>query len=294
MSNEELLKKYEDKINVGQHGFIRLIDTMGSDHSICQAARVSYAKGTKTVSDNEALIRRLIRDHHTSPVEQAVIQLHIKCPIYVRNQMIRHRTFRFNEWSLRYSEAPEEIEHTSPSDWRWQSKSNKQGSEAEAFDEHLGTLFTDAEARMHKTTQGIYQEMLKSGVAREQARKILPLAQYTEFIVQADAHNLLHFLHLRQDPHAQLEIRQFADAIAEIVRDWLPDTYQAFLDYRINNLVLSALEVQALNHIVRFIGIAPFLQWKPPDRAVFLRDRSIISLDERAKFVEKLRRLCAE
>ncbi len=223
-------------------GFIRVIDYLGSDQSIVQAARVSYGRGTKKVSQDRELIRYLIRHKHTTPFEMCEIKFHVRVPMDTWRQWIRHRTANVNEYSTRYSEAIDSAHLTLPGEWRLQSKSNKQGSEG-FLDKRTGKHLTEQEEELHQRMVQIYEERLKAGVAREQARKDLPLSTYTEAYWKMDLHNLLHFLELRMDPTAQLEIRSYAHIMGyEIVKKWCPLTWEAFEDYILKGMKLSIHE----------------------------------------------------
>lgn len=241
-SSKKLDELFDQTFPVLSNGFIRLIDYMGTDASIVQAARVSYGAGTKAVSEDRALIRYLLRNKHTSPFEMPVIRFHIRAPIFVFRQWHRHRTASLNEISGRYSVLPEEMETTRPKDWRLQAKDNKQGS-ADTLEPEIGATLTVREAMVQTFCRTVYQERLDAGVARELARKDLPVSNYSEMYWQIDAHNLLHFLALRMDPHAQQEIREYANVIGhEFVARWLPETWQAFRDYRLQSISLSNAE----------------------------------------------------
>ena len=183
-------------------GFVRVIDYMGSDESIVQAARVSYGKGTKKRQQDEGLIRYLLRHRHTTPFEMCELKLHLRVPMDCWRQWIRHRTANVNEYSTRYSIAIDAAQTTLPGEWRVQSTSNRQGSEGFA-DAALGEAFTEDEKKLHSLSREIYQKRIDSGVAREQARKDLPLATYREAYWKIDVHNLRHFLTLRMATHAQ-------------------------------------------------------------------------------------------
>lgn len=239
------------KIKVLDDGFICLIDYMGNDLSIAQAARVSYGQGTKTVSEDETLIRYLMRHRHTTPFEMCQIKFLIRMPMDCHRQQIRHRSASVNEYSTRYSVAIDSAQKTKSSDWRKQSTNNKQGS-GEYLNEELGSLLSKLEHNFHEQARGLYEHRLELGVAREQARKDLPLSTYTEYYWNMDLKNLLDYLTLRMDSHAQFEIRQYANAIAEIVKVWVPITYKAFEDYRLNSMVLSAKEVEIIRSNLGF------------------------------------------
>ena len=236
-------------LNVLDDGFIRVIDYMGTDESIVQAARVSYGKGTKNIHEDRGLIRYLIRHRHTTPFEMCEIKLHIRVPMDCWRQWIRHRTANVNEYSTRYSVAIDSAQKTKPDEWRRQSTINKQGSE-EFISKDIGEKLTKKEEDLHSKIREIYEKRLSLGVAREQSRKDLPLSTFTEAYWKIDLHNLLHFLSLRMDKHAQSEIRSYANIIGyEIVSKWCPITWEAFLDYRLNALSFSKIEIEIINRI---------------------------------------------
>jgi len=223
-------------------GFIRVIDYMGSDASIVQAARVSYGQGTKKINEDRGLIRYLMRHHHTTPFEMCEIKLHIRVPMDCWRQWIRHRTASVNEYSTRYSIAIDAAQKTDPVDWRKQAAGNRQGSE-EAVDCEVGLELTRQESDFQSRSRELYDGRLAAGVAREQARKDLPLSTYTEAYWKINLHNLLHFLALRMEAHAQFEIRSYANIIGnEIVRLWCPLTWEGFLEYRLNAMTFSSTE----------------------------------------------------
>jgi thymidylate synthase (FAD) len=224
-------------------GFVRVVDYMGSDSSIVQAARVSYGAGTKKTREDRALIRYLLRHAHTTPFEMCEIKFHVRVPMDTWRQWVRHRTASVNEYSTRYSIAIDDQQHTTPDAWRAQSLGNRQGSDG-YLDATVGESLTARERELQELSWGIYQERLDAGVAREQARKDLPLSTYTEAYWKVNLHNLLHFLWLRMDAHAQLEIREYANTIGEeIVARWCPVAWDAFKDYRLNSMPLTAAEI---------------------------------------------------
>lgn len=213
------------EIRVLDHGFIRLIDYMGDDAAIVQAARVSYGAGTKTVREDAKLIHYLWQHRHTSPFEMCEIKLHCKMPIFVARQWVRHRTASINEYSARYSVL--DAEFYVPEQFKAQDTKNRQGS-AEAF---VGIKNSDMQddLRYHcLASYKKYEALLDQGVSRELARMVLPVNFYTQWYWKIDLHNLLHFLTLRCDEHAQWEIRQYANVIADIVADWVPVTHAAW------------------------------------------------------------------
>jgi thymidylate synthase (FAD) len=230
-------------IKVLDDGFIRVVDYMGNDAAIVQAARVSYGTGTKKTREDEGLIRYLLRNHHTSPFEMCEIKFHVRVPMDCWRQWIRHRTANVNEYSTRYSLAIDAAQQTEADQWRLQAETNRQGSSGTLQAEN-GALFTARENELHTLYRTIYKERIDAGIAREQARKDLPLCTYTEAYWKIDLHNLLHFLSLRMDSHAQLEIRSYANAIGhEIVRRWCPLVWNAFLDYELEAMELSRREI---------------------------------------------------
>ena len=238
------------KFKVLDDGFIRVIDYMGGDESIVQAARVSYGKGTKKVSEDRGLIRYLLRNFHTTPFEMCEIKLHVRVPMDAWRQWIRHRTANVNEYSTRYSIAIDASQKTNSDQWRYQAQDNKQGSSG-FFPTEIGEKLTEREIELQNFAREIYNERLDLGVAREQARKDLPLSTYTEAYWKIDLHNLLNFLWLRMDDHAQFEIRSYATAIGnEIVSRWCPIAWEAFKEYRMNSLNLSAHELQVIKQII--------------------------------------------
>ncbi len=231
-------------------GHVRVVDYMGDDAAIVQAARVSYGTGTKQVHEDRGLIRYLLRNAHTTPFEMCKLKLHIRVPMDCWRQWIRHRTASVNEYSTRYSEAIAEQQTTLPGEWRLQTTLNKQGSEG-FLDLDQGAELSAAERDFQQASRDLYQSRIESGVAREQARKDLPLSTYTEAYWSIDLHNLLHFLQLRMDDHAQLEIRQYATLIGEeIVARWVPFAWEAFKDYRLNAMRLSGLEIELMRMLI--------------------------------------------
>jgi thymidylate synthase (FAD) len=256
------------KFPVLDDGFVCLVDCMGDDSSIVQAARVSYGAGTKKVSDDRTLIRYLLRHRHTTPFEMAELKLLVRVPMDCWRQWIRHRTANVNEYSTRYSVAIDSAQATAPEQWRTQSSVNRQGSEG-FLPADVGNTLTDSERAFQEAAEKLYFERLDAGVAREQARKDLPLCTYTEAYWKIDLHNLLHFLALRMDEHAQWEIRQYATTIGEqIVRPLFPVCWEAFEDYRRGAMFLSRLDVAVMTRLVQLAAdkrLAP-----PYDEKLFL------------------------
>ncbi len=221
-------------------GFVRLVDYMGSDERIVASARVSYGKGTKSVREDRGLIRYLMRNSHTSPFEQVVLTFHVKLPIFVARQWVRHRTARLNEVSGRYSVLRNEFYSPTPESIRKQSSSDKQCRSMEMLpnQEALEVIGGLEEGRREAYSR--YEAMLKAGLAREVARIGLPLSLYTEWYWQMDLNNLFHFLQLRLHPHAQWEIRQYAKVVAKITKSVVPLAYEAFENYRLGSVTFSS------------------------------------------------------
>ena len=258
----ELEKILYEAISVLDHGFIRVVDYMGEDSSIVQAARVSYGKGTKKVSTDSGLIKYLMRHRHTTPFEMCEIKYHVKLPIFVARQWIRHRTANVNEYSARYSILDKEFYLPSKEHLAAQSKNNRQGRgnliNGKQADAILDMLKQDAE-RTYKN----YEEMLnerfdgttidesKDGLARELARMNLTLNTYTQWNWKTDLLNLLNFLNLRADNHAQYEIRIYADAMLKTVKKWVPIAYEAFVDYRVGGLELSSKSKLVIEKMIK-------------------------------------------
>ena len=255
---EEILYQPFDVLD---HGFIRVIDYMGDDGAVVQAARVSYGRGTKKASEDRGLIRYLIRHRHTTPFEMCEIKFHVKLPIFVARQWIRHRTANVNEYSARYSILDNEFYIPAPEALAAQSTENRQGR---------GDLLTGDEAarvfellrRDSEQSYADYQEMLnedqggepldpgRQGLARELARMNLSLNFYTQWYWKTDLHNLMHFLSLRADVHAQYEIRIYAEAMLETMKSWVPQTYDAFVNYRYGGAHLSSKGLEAVKRLI--------------------------------------------
>jgi len=236
------------------HGFVRVIDYMGDDAAICQAARVSYGKGTKSVSNDEGLIRYLMRHWHSTPFEMCEVKLHVKLPVFVARQWIRHRTANVNEYSARYSILDREFYIPEPQHIAAQSTVNNQGrGEALTGDEAarvLEYLKADA-ARCYDHYEAMISQEGQAGLARELARMNLPANIYTQWYWKVDLHNLFHFLRLRADAHAQYEIRVYAQKMCEIVADWVPFAYAAFEDYRVGGETLSAKALDCVRRMLK-------------------------------------------
>jgi thymidylate synthase (FAD) len=236
------------------HGFVRVIDYMGDDSAICQAARVSYGKGTKSVQNDEGLIRYLMRHWHSTPFEMCEIKLHVKLPVFVARQWIRHRTANVNEYSARYSILDREFYIPAPENVNAQSEVNNQGRghvlQGEEAARVMEILKADS-ARCYDNYEAMISQDGQQGLARELARMNLPANIYTQWYWKVDLHNLFHFLRLRADSHAQYEIRVYADAICEMVADWVPFAYKAFEDYRMGAVSMSTQMVDCLRRMAK-------------------------------------------
>ena len=260
---EEIMFK---PLPVLDHGFVRIIDYMGDDAAIVQAARVSYGKGTTKVSDDAGLLNYLLRHRHSTPFEMCEIKYHIKLPIFIARQWIRHRTANVNEYSARYSVLDREFYIPDQVNLATQSKSNRQGrgevlegKEAAAV---LDLLRDDAENNynhyvemLNEDESGHIIDESRDGLSRELARMNLTLNTYTQWYWKIDLHNLLHFLSLRADEHAQYEIRVYAEAIIETVKRWRPITYDAFIDHRVNSVTLSGKAIQVVKKMIDGVSI---------------------------------------
>jgi len=358
-------------IKVLDQGFIELVDSMGDDHFICRAARTSYGKDTnrlkeieeaqkhevlqygtdilmapgpiwyeleeertKLVKADETLIRRLMRDRHTSPFEMVEFVFCVQVPMDCWRQWIRHRTANVNEYSTRYSEALDFFQQTEAAGWRLQAQDNKQGSSGfveewpEGYDvvEQLnytdpenpiptgqyclvksdgtrwdksiiphpdkggtpGGYLSNQESKFQSHARQHYQELLKFGVAREQARKDLPLSTYTRAYWKCDLHNIFNFLELRMDKHAQLEIRSYANAMAELVKQVCPMAFQAFLDYRVNAMKLSAQEIAIIQALVTACDPSPDTHQQQIE---FILNDHLPNKTEREQCLTKLKKL---
>ena len=249
-------------IEVLDHGFIRVIDYMGDDSSIVQSARVSYGKGTKKISNDKGLIKYLMRHRHSTPFEMCEIKFHIKLPIFIARQWIRHRTANVNEYSARYSILDKEFYIPSAENLAAQSAINNQGRGDALTDDEASNViqilkkdaeqtYSNYETLLNESSEGNIIDESKSGIARELARMNLTLNTYTQWYWKIDLNNLLHFLALRADDHAQYELRVYADAMLDIVKKWVPLTYEAFEDYRIGGTELSAKEVNLMRKLLK-------------------------------------------
>lgn len=243
------------------HGFVRVIDYMGDDAAVVQAARVSYGKGTRKVSEDRGLINYLMRHRHTTPFEMCEIKYHVKLPIFVARQWIRHRTANVNEYSARYSILDNEFYVPAPDQLGTQSRSNRQGRGAvlegaeakrvlELLKRDAEQAYASYEEMLNERGDGSKIDPARQGLARELARMNLTLNFYTQWYWKTDLHNLLHFLSLRADPHAQYEIRVYAEAMLETVKRWVPITYDAFADYRLGAAQLSAKGLKIVKRLL--------------------------------------------
>ena len=242
------------KFPVLDDGFVALVDCMGDDGSVVQAARVSYGEGTRKVSDDRQLIRYLLRHAHTTPFEMAELKFVVRVPMDCWRQWIRHRTASINEYSTRYSLAIDSMQSTHDDEWRSQAANNRQGS-AGLLSRSAGHSLTQSEQELQSLARKVYEERLAAGIAREQARKDLPLSTYTEAYWKIDLHNLLHFLALRMDSHAQLEIRRYAETIGQqIVQPLFPLVWEAFVDYRLEAMRLTKLDRDVIQRLAAGSG----------------------------------------
>lgn len=255
---EEILYR---PLPVLDHGFIRVIDYMGDDSSVVQAARVSYGKGTRRVQEDKGLINYLMRHWHSTPFEMAEIKFHVKLPIFVARQWIRHRTASVNEYSARYSVLDKEFYIPAPEHLAAQSSTNRQGrgNVLEGYEANRALELLRADAEM---VYDHYSEMLNDdgqgglakadhrGLARELARMNLSLNYYTQWYWKIDLHNLMHFLRLRADPHAQYEIRAYAEVMLDVLKRWVPLTYEAFLEHRLGAVQLSASALSVVRRLI--------------------------------------------
>jgi thymidylate synthase (FAD) len=244
---EEILDKEFKCLNTG---FVRLVDYMGGDEAIVQAARVSYGKGTKTVNEDRGLVRYLLRHHHTTPFEMVELKFHVKLPIFVARQWIRHRTANVNEYSGRYSVMKDEFYIPEQQAIHYQSLRNKQGRREEEVPAELRQRVLDILTTSQQKLYGEYEHLLESDIARELARVNLPLSLYTEWYWKIDLHNLFHFLQLRLDEHAQYEIRVYAEAIAGITKRVVPLAWEAFEDYALKSEKFSQRELKILSELI--------------------------------------------
>jgi thymidylate synthase (FAD) len=270
------------------HGFVALVDYMGNDGAIVQAARVSYGQGTKTVRDDRALVRYLMRHQHTTPFEMVEFKFLIRLPIYVARQFIRHRTASVNEYSARYSVVPDEYDIPAPEEVRRQSAVNRQGRGDALPNEVVEKFRADLE-RISKDAYQSYTTALQAGVARETARLLLPVAYYTQWYWKANLHNLMHFLLLRLDPHAQEEIRLYAAEMAKIARVVAPIASEAFEEFQLSGLTLSRREQRAVRLLLD--GRPPELACSGAGLPLVREDGQRMKTGEGVEFLAKLERI---
>ena len=288
------------KYPVLNDGYICLVDSMGTDASIVQAARVSYGNDEredecipldKTPQDTN-LIRYLLRHGHTTPFEMCEVKFLVRVPMDCWRQWIRHRVANVNEYSTRYTEAIDSQQTTASDEWRLQATNNKQGSSGFLPEQQIdcigGSYLTQMEFKFHEAATNLYKERLAIGIAKEQARKDLPLSTYTEAYWKCDLHNIFNFLRLRMDSHAQLEIRSYANAMAEIIKQLYPIAFQAFEDYQLNAMKLTALDIDAIKCIFDDDCPAPETN---ADQCNYLLEGIFTNKREREECVAKLQRL---
>lgn len=276
------------RVPVLTHGFIALVDYMGNDAAIVQAARVSYGKGTKTVRDDRGLIRYLMRHRHTTPFEMVEYKFLVRLPIFVARQWIRHRTASTNEFSGRYSVMTDEFEIPPPEEVRHQSTRSRQGRAEPLPAEVVDRFRTDLD-RISQDAYASYQRALEEGVARETARLLLPVAYYTQWYWKIDLWNLFHFLSLRLDPHAQEEIRLYAAEIAKIARVVCPVAFEAFEDFELRGLSLGRREKVAVRALLD--GRSPEAACEIAGLPLRREDGRPMSSGEGVEFLEKLEQL---
>lgn len=271
-----------------EHGFVALMDYMGDDAAIVQAARVSYGKGTRSVRDDRGLIRYLLRHRHTTPFEMVEFKFHARMPIYVARQWIRHRSASVNEYSARYSVVPDEFDLPGPDRVRAQSTRNRQGR-GEALPEAAVERFRTELGRIQTEAYAAYQAALEAGVARETARLVLPLSAYTQWYWKVDLWNLFHFLSLRLDPHAQEEIRLFAAEMGALARPVVPVAYDAFEEYQLSGMSLTRREQVAVRALLAGASVPEACA--KAELALEKEDGTPMKSGEGVEFLEKLARL---
>jgi thymidylate synthase (FAD) len=270
------------------HGFVALVDYMGNDGAIVQAARVSYGQGTKSVRDDRGLIRYLMRHRHTTPFEMVEYKFLVRLPIFIARQWIRHRTASVNETSYRFSVAPDEYEVPPPEEIRHQSTRNRQGRGDPLPTEVVDRFRSDLEA-VAKQAYGAYTRALDDGVARETARLVLPLAYYTQWYWKINLHNLFHFLSLRLDPHSQEEIRLYAAEVAKLGRVVCPVAFEAFEEFQVSGLDLSRREQRAVRALLE--GKSPTDACAAAGLPLTREDGRPMTTGEGVEFLEKLERI---
>jgi thymidylate synthase (FAD) len=232
------------------HGFVGLVDSMGDDAAIVQAARVSYGAGTKQVQDDRNLIRYLMRHEHTTPFEMCEVKFHIKLPIFVMRQLVRHRTASINEYSARYSVLTDEFYIPELDQLQKQSTTNKQGREESDWDADTKQKLQQRFKIFFDMNYSDYEQLLEEGMARELARSVLPVSGYTELYWKANLKNFLHMARLRMDSHAQWEIQEYARAMYDLAKPLFPEACQAFEDYAVNSVKFSKREFELLKQLL--------------------------------------------
>lgn len=262
-TKRETIKEIDDILGksfpVLDNGFVSVVDYMGCDSDIARSARVSYGDGTKTINQDEGLIRYLMRHYHTTPFEMCEIKFHIKTPIFVARQWLRHRTANVNEISARYSIIKDEFYIPEEKRMSYQSSINNQGS-GESLPNNIANSCKEIMNLSCEKSFELYNNLLEEkNLTRELARTILPQSTYTEFYWKIDLHNLLHFLRLRTDSHAQKEIQLYALKILEIIKLWVPIAYQAFCDFRLNALTLSSSDVLSLKSFINVEKVKEYI-----------------------------------
>ena len=270
------------------HGFVALVDYMGDDAAIVQAARVSYGQGTKSIRDDRGLLRYLMRHRHTTPFEMVEFKFLIRLPFYVARQMVRHRTASINEYSARYSVVPDEYDRPPADEIRQQSRRNRQGR-GDPLPAGVPERFQADLDRVCQDAYRSYSQALEAGVARETARLLLPLAYYTEWYWKIDLYNLLHFLSLRLDPHAQEEIRRYAAELAAVARLVCPVAYEAFEEFQLEALTLSRKEQEAVRRLLS--GQTPAEACEGAGLPLKREDGRPMTTGEGVEFLAKLERL---
>ena len=270
------------------HGFVALVDYMGDDAAIVQAARVSYGRGTKSVRDDRGLVRYLLRHRHTTPFEMVELKFLVRLPIFVARQWIRHRASSTNEYSARYSIVPDEFEVPPPEEVRHQSTRNRQGRGEPLAAEVVERFRTELD-RVAGEAYSVYSRALQAGVARETARLVLPVAYYTQWYWKTNLWNLFHFLSLRLDAHAQEEIRLYAAEVARLGRLVCPVAFEAFDDFVLGGLTLGRREQQAIQHLLA--GATPEAACRDAGLPLSRDDGQPMTSGEGVEFLEKLARL---
>ncbi len=278
------------EIKALDHGFVYLVDYFGSDEAVEQAARVSYGSGTRKSSETRGLLRYLLRNDHTTPFEMAELKFHAKMPIFVARQWVRHRTANINEYSARYSVVKDEFYIPDSKNIATQSTNNKQGR-GETLDSKHSSKVKEKMEQHYINSNILYQELLdiegEFKVARELSRAVLPVSSYTEWYWKIDLHNLLHFLRLRLDAHAQYEIRVYAEAMAKIVKDAFPIVWEAFEDYKLNSLSVTRPEKEIIIKLLKKKKVT----FTEKEIIKVAEDLGLINKRETNEMIEKIKKL---